>query len=381
MVNILIGNIFESDAQTLTNTVNCVGVMGKGIAEQFKKRFPEMYEDYVERCENGDVQRGRPYLYRRDEEPWVLNFPTKGHWRAVSNLSDIRRGMEHVLDKYKEWGIESLAVPPLGCGNGQLDWRVVGPTLYRYLSEMNIPVELYAPFETPDEQLDHAFLERQEITSDDIQSIRSKEEIDAGTFALAAMVAKIERQRYRHPVGRTRFQKLAYFATEAGIPTGLEFRKGSYGPYADDLKKVFGRLQNNEVLTERRQGQMLRKKPGPAFNDALELFRDQLGDWSDELNRVTDLFLRMDTQESEVAATVHFAATRLVEDDHPSEMDVLEAVQSWKQDRSFDEEEIASTIRNLNMLGWIDAEFSPELMDDELFGTEDDEEPQPKVSG
>lgn len=380
MVKVLVGDIFESDAQTLTNTVNCVGVMGKGIAEQFKKRFPEMYKDYVERCENGDFQLGRPYLYRRDEEPWVLNFPTKGHWRAVSNLSDIRRGMEHVLDKYKEWGIESLAVPPLGCGNGQLDWRVVGPTLYRYLSEMDIPVELYAPFETPDEQLDPAFLERQEIASDDIQSIRSKEEIDAGTFALAAMVAKIERQRYRHPVGRTRFQKLAYFATEAGITTSLEFRKGSYGPYADDLKKVFGRLQNNQVLTERRQGQMFRRKPGPSFNDALELFRDQLEEWSDELNRVADLFLRMDTQESEVAATVHFAATRLVEDDHPSEMDVLEAVQSWKQSRSFDEEEIASTIRNLNMLGWIDAEFSPELMDDELFGA-DDEELQPEVSG
>jgi len=381
MVDVLIGDIFKSDAQTLTNTVNCVGVMGKGIAEQFKERFPEMYKDYVERCENGEVQLGRPYLYRRDEEPWVLNFPTKGHWRAVSNLSDIRRGMEHVLDKYKEWGIESLAVPPLGCGNGQLDWRVVGPTLYRYLSEMDIPVELYAPFETPDEQLDPSFLKRQKIASDDIQSIRSKEEIDAGTFALAAMVAKIEQQRYRHPVGRTRFQKLAYFATEAGIPTGLEFRKGSYGPYADNLKRVFGRLQNNEILTERRQGQMLRKKPGPAFSDALELFRDQLGEWSAELNRVTDLFLRMDTQESEVAATVHFAATRLVEGNHPSEMDVLEAVQSWKQNRSFDEEEVATTIRNLNMLGWIDAEFSPELLDDKLFGTGEDEELQPEVSG
>jgi O-acetyl-ADP-ribose deacetylase (regulator of RNase III)/uncharacterized protein YwgA len=379
MVDVLIGDIFKSSAQTLTNTVNCVGVMGKGIAEQFKERFPEMYEDYVERCENGDVQLGRPYLYRRDRKPRVLNFPTKGHWRAVSNLSDIRRGMEHVLDKYKEWGIESLAVPPLGCGNGQLDWRVVGPTLYRYLSEMDIPVELYAPFETPDEQLDPAFLERQEIASDDIQSIRSKEEIDAGTFALAAMVAKIERQRYRHPVGRTRFQKLAYFATEAGIPTGLEFRKGSYGPYTDELKQVFARLQNNEVLTERRYGQMLRKKPGPAFSDALELFREQLEEWSDELNRVTDLFLRMDTQESEVAATVHFAATRLVEGDRHSEMDVLESVQSWKQNRSFDEEEVATTIRNLNMLGWIDAEFSPELLEDELFGT--GEERQPEVSG
>lgn len=381
MVKVLIGNIFESDAQTLTNTVNCVGVMGKGIAKQFKERFPGMYEDYAERCERGEVQLGRPYLYRRERVPWILNFPTKGHWRDLSDLSDIRRGMERVLSKYEEWEIESLAVAPLGCGNGQLDWRVVGPTLYRYLSQMDIPVELYAPFETPDEHLTPAFLERQEISSDDIQSIRSKEEIDVGTFALAAMVAKIERERYRHPVGRTRFQKLAYFATEAGIPTGLEFRKGSYGPYTDDLKEVTARLQNNDVLTETKQGRMWRMQPGPSFGDALDLFRGQLKEWSDELNRVTDLFLRMDTQESEVAATVHFAATRLVEDERPSEMDVLKAVKSWKQNRSFDEEEVASTIRNLNMLGWIEAEFSPELLDDELFGTGEDKELQPELSG
>lgn len=367
MVDVLIGDIFESDAQTLTNTVNCVGVMGKGIAEQFKERFPEMYEDYVDRCEEGEVQLGRPYLYRRDEEPWVLNFPTKGHWRAISDLSDIRRGMEHVLDKYKEWGIESLAVPPLGCGNGQLDWRVVGPTLYRYLNQMDIPVELYAPFETPDEHLEPAFLERQEIASDDIQSIRSKEEIDAGAFALAAMVAKIEGERYRHPVGRTRFQKLAYFATEAGIPTRLEFQKGDYGPYAPDLKTLVARLQNNEVLTERKQGKMLRMQPGPSFDDALKLFRDDLENWSDELSRVTDLFLRIDTRESELAATVHFAATYLTETDQPSEEDVLEAVQAWKRKRTFDKEEIASTIRNLNMLGWIDVTFSPELIEDRFL--------------
>ena len=89
MIKILIGDLFESTAQTLVNTVNTVGVMGKGVALGFRKRFPEMYEDYVRRCEQREVQLGRPYLYRRMIPPYIINFPTKGHWRSVSNLADI----------------------------------------------------------------------------------------------------------------------------------------------------------------------------------------------------------------------------------------------------------------------------------------------------
>ena len=92
MVQVLIGDLFSSEAQTWVNTVNCVGVMGRGVALGFKQRFPKMFEDYAGRCERGEVQLGRPYLYRRPEEPWILNFPTKDHWRSVSKLDDIERG-------------------------------------------------------------------------------------------------------------------------------------------------------------------------------------------------------------------------------------------------------------------------------------------------
>ena len=88
---VLIGNLFETDAQTLVNTVNCVGVMGKGIALEFKKRFPEMYNDYVERCKRNQVRLGEPYIFRSLFPPHIINFPTKDHWRSVSRLSDIVR--------------------------------------------------------------------------------------------------------------------------------------------------------------------------------------------------------------------------------------------------------------------------------------------------
>ena len=141
MVKVLIGDIFESKAQTLVNTVNIVGVMGKGIALGFRKRFPEMYEDYVRRCERREVQLRRPYIYRQLTPPHIINFPTKDHWRSVSKLDDVIEGLRYLAAHVAEWGVTSLAVPPLGCGEGKLEWRVVGPTLYRHLDDLRIPVE------------------------------------------------------------------------------------------------------------------------------------------------------------------------------------------------------------------------------------------------
>jgi len=147
------GDFFRSDAQTLVNTVNTVGVMGKGIALEFKKRFPEMYVDYVRRCQANQVRAGEPYLYRRLTPPWIINFPTKEHWRSVARLSDIVLGLEYLETHCKEWEVTSLAVPALGCGLGQLEWRVVGPILYRHLSTLEIPVELFAPSDETDEEV------------------------------------------------------------------------------------------------------------------------------------------------------------------------------------------------------------------------------------
>jgi len=152
-VTVKIGDLFTSRAQTLVNAVNCVGVMGKGIALGFKQHFPDMYEDYVARCGRGDLRLGEPYLFKRKELPWILNFPTKDHWRGLSRISDIVRGLEFLCARHQKWDITSMAVPPLGCGNGQLDWAVIGPTLFRHLSTLGIPVELYAPDKTPKDQL------------------------------------------------------------------------------------------------------------------------------------------------------------------------------------------------------------------------------------
>ena len=144
-MKVLVGDIFQSEAQTLINAVNCVGVMGKGIALEFKKRFPEMYEDYIVRCARKEVRIGEPYLFRGAALPQIINFPTKDHWKSLSRIEDIEHGLKYLLSRYKEWGISSLAVPALGCGNGQLEWQVVNPLIQKYVQKMDIPVEVYAP--------------------------------------------------------------------------------------------------------------------------------------------------------------------------------------------------------------------------------------------
>lgn len=158
MIRVLVGDMFCSKAQTLTNAVNIVGVMGKGIALEFKKRFPDMFEDYKKRCYAGEVKLGEPYLYKSENGPWILNFPTKDHWRSISKLSNIEKGLQYLERHYWNWGIRSIAVPPLGCGNGKLDWRIVGPILYRYFQLFSIDVELYVPSGTPEDELTTEFL-------------------------------------------------------------------------------------------------------------------------------------------------------------------------------------------------------------------------------
>jgi O-acetyl-ADP-ribose deacetylase (regulator of RNase III)/uncharacterized protein YwgA len=365
MIRVLIGNIFESKAQTLVNTVNCVGVMGQGIALEFKKQFPDMYEDYLRRCKAGRVKLGQPYLFPRTTVPWILNFPTKDHWRSVSRLDDIIRGMEYLECHCRKWGITSLAVPPLGCGAGQLEWRVVGSTLYRYLNRLEAAVELYAPFGTPHEELQVEFLEHPRVTTWAKPLPPPPSRIDPAWVALVEILSRVEQEPYHWPVGRTTFQKIAYFATEAGIPTRLQYNRASFGPFAPKLKARITQLVNNGLIREERLGRMHAVKVGPTFSDARRAYKEEFHKWEGIIERVADLFVRMRTREAELAATVHFASQSLGKQwgNKPTEKEVLAEVMKWKQKRRppLNEAEVALTIRNLGLLDWLDVKPSRDL--------------------
>lgn len=139
------GNIFSSDKQTIVNTINCVGVMGKGVALGFKLRYPDMYEKYKEFCKNKQITIGKLWLYRRPQQDskWVLNFPTKFHWKYPSKMEYLEAGLQKFVETYQEKGITSIAFPLLGTHNGGLDKNDVLNIMHFYLNKCSIPIEIY----------------------------------------------------------------------------------------------------------------------------------------------------------------------------------------------------------------------------------------------
>ena len=142
MIHYVSGNIFDSPAQTLVNPVNTVGVMGKGLALEFKKRYPKMFEEYKKQCRDGWLYVGSIMLWRAKDH-FVLNFPTKKHWKDPSSLIYVEAGLLSFVNEYESYGVSSIAFPRLGCGNGGLDWKTVKPVMERYLQELPIDVYIY----------------------------------------------------------------------------------------------------------------------------------------------------------------------------------------------------------------------------------------------
>ena len=139
------GDLFRSSAQTITNPINCRGAMGGGLALEFRRRFPEMFQDCVQRCRRGEVRTGKPYVWQNQSGQAVLNFPTKDDWRDSSRIEHIEQGLRYLVGHYQEMGITSLALPALGCGLGGLGWGAVRPVMERELSRLGVPVEIFEP--------------------------------------------------------------------------------------------------------------------------------------------------------------------------------------------------------------------------------------------
>lgn len=362
-----IGDIFSSRATTLVNTVNCVGVMGKGIAEEFKKRYPEMFKEYVSLCEAGQVRPGVPYYYHDLIGNSIINFPTKDHWKSPSKLSYIVSGLQWFCDNYVQLGITSVAFPPLGCGNGGLSWAMVGPVMYSFLKDLPIEIEIYAPYGTSKEQLTKAFLGKEAPVQEAVKGVQIG--LNRYWYPILYVVKELNNDKYALSVGRVIFQKICYVLTREGLPTGFHFVKGSYGPYAGEVKTAITALSNANLMSEVRLGQMIETRVNPQF----ELRKNQYTHKELEIvDRTVDLLCRVkDTDQAEVMMTVMFSFDELVKNNVvPTEEDILIFVMDWKKRWiSSKEKAVISTIRNLSELGWISPLQSRGLIsvDEDLF--------------
>lgn len=233
MIELTQGNILKADAEALVNTVNCVGFMGKGIALQFKKAYPENFEAYRKACAAGEVQPGRMFIFNLDSminPKWVVNFPTKRDWRAKSRYEDIESGLKALLEEMRRRNIRSIAVPPLGCGLGGLDWKKVRPMIEgAFASLPNVRVLLFEPAGAPAAKAMPIRTARPKLTVARALFIRLMEQYASQSYRLTLL----------------EIQKLAYFLQEAGQPLKLKYQAGHYGPYAANLNKVLEALERH----------------------------------------------------------------------------------------------------------------------------------------
>ncbi len=227
------GDLLRADAEALVNTVNTRGVMGKGVALQFRKAFPENFRAYRRACERGEVAIGRMFVCEwltTGNPRMIINFPTKSHWRSPSKLADIELGLEDLRRVILEHRLRSIAVPPLGCGNGGLAWRDVEPLIADALEGIDgLRLLVYPPQRAPHPS-------RRRVGD-------SRPRMTPGRAALVGLLA-----RYVEPgfgAGKLEIQKLLYFLQEAGEPLQLQFIRGRYGPYAEGVNHVLERLEGH----------------------------------------------------------------------------------------------------------------------------------------
>ena len=249
MIEYQTGDLLAADVEALVNTVNCVGVMGKGIASQFKKSFPDNFKKYARACEEGEVEPGRMFITEQLGAPkYIVNFPTKRHWRTKSQMADVESGLAALANEIQTRRIRSIAIPPLGSGLGGLDWPEVRSRIEEKLGELtDVRVLVYEPEGPPDAKVMARLTETPEITP--------------GRAALVMLMHKYLIKQLEPTITPREVHELMYFLQAAGEPLGLPYIKGHNGLYAEGVHRVLSKIEGHWVSGYSNP----RTKPGGQF--------------------------------------------------------------------------------------------------------------------
>lgn len=341
MIEFKTGNILRADVEALVNTVNCVGIMGRGIALQFKNNFPENYKAYKAACALEEVQPGKMFVFETGtltNPNLIINFPTKRHWRGKSRIEDIDSGLNALVEEVHARGIRSIAVPPLGSGLGGLNWVDVRPRIEAALSGIeDLDVIIFEPNNAP-------------------VKTKSREvpNMTAGRAALVVLMHRYLNGLMDPFVTLIEVQKLMYFMQEAGEPLRLNYVKHHFGPYADNLRHVLTKIEGHLVSGYRDGGDSPEKQlelvPG-AVKDA-EAFLTSAADTRDRFDRVGSLVEGFETPFGlELLTTVHWVVTR---DKLADINDVICKVHSWNdRKKHFSPRQITIAFKTLRAKGWL----------------------------
>jgi O-acetyl-ADP-ribose deacetylase (regulator of RNase III) len=344
MIHDATGNLLEADAEALVNTVNCVGFMGKGIALQFKQAWPDNFDAYAKACKAGEVRPGRMFIWetgRMISPKFIINFPTKRDWRGKSRIEDIKSGLRALIADVRRLGIRTIAVPPLGCGNGGLDWRDVRPLIDEAFADVpDVNVLIYSPHGAPDAKA--------------MPVNTTKPKMTASRALFIKLMNQYGALNYRRTL--LEIQKLGYFLQESGESLRLRFEAGIYGPYAANLNKVLELLEGHFI-----RGYGDSQKPDaeiellPGAVEEADAFLTSHPESVARLARVAELIEGFETPYGmELLSTVHWVCTHA----EPKATNVevaISSVQSWndRKREMFRCEHIRLAHQRLSDLAWI----------------------------
>jgi O-acetyl-ADP-ribose deacetylase (regulator of RNase III) len=345
MIEIKNGNILVADAEALVNTVNCVGIMGRGIALQFKDAFPENFKAYQRACKNEEVQPGKMLVHelnRLTNPRFVINFPTKRHWKGKSRMEDIEAGLIDLRETIERLGIKSIAIPPLGSGLGGLNWQEVRPRIEEMVSHLpDVQVLIYEPLTDK--------IEKSKTVD------RNPPNMTVSRALLVLLMDKYRRAILDPYVSLLEVHKLLYLLQEAGQELKLKFAKAPFGPFAENVRHVLLAVEGYYVVGYDGGADSPQKRldivPG-----AVEEAQTKVADEKDvlaRLHRVFDLVEGWETPHGlELLATVHWVASQ--EGANNSE-DVLARTYAWNtRKKKFTPRQIELAYSSLKAHGWLE---------------------------
>ena len=346
MISYASGDILNADVEALVNTVNCVGIMGRGIALQFKNMFPENFEAYASACALDEVHPGKMFVFETGQltnPRYIVNFPTKRHWKGKSRIEDIDAGLIALRDEIMRLGIRSIAVPPLGSGLGGLDWSVVKPRIVAILSSLqDVDVRIYEPIGAPEASAMVRSLDVPKMTP--------------GRAALIVLMQRYVGGAMDPFVSLLEVHKLLYFMQEAGEGLRLRYRKAHYGPFAENLTHLLRAVEGHFISGYADGGdapdKLLEIVPGAVADAEAKLI--EAVETRERFDHVANLVDGFETPFGlELLATVHWVVRQ---EGALSIDEIVAATYRWNdRKRRFSRDQLLLAHDVLSRKGWLEA--------------------------
>ena len=331
------GDMFTEPVEALVNTVNCVGVMGKGVALEFKNRWPENFKAYKKICDAKSLTPGQMFVFDTQElfpssgPRYLINFPTKAHWRAKSRLEYVEDGLDALVDTIRKYEINTIAIPPLGCGNGGLQWSDVKKLIVSKLSNLDdLNIIVFEPKEASDEpEHAHSSLPMTHARAILLKSLNDLERFFDGSF------------------DRISLQKIAYFLQALGADFRLQFARNLHGPYSESLKKAYISFESHGMISGFRTGDRQAHVTNSGCAVAEDFLNEAANDGAEIINKLSKLIQGYESPYGlELLSSVHWLAHH--EGHYPIEK-IIEEMMGWndRKRNAYDEASVRAAFERL----------------------------------